>query len=255
MLRSEIMRFCRRPVVWTFVGMMIVLAAWDGWQAGAAFVQTPYLETKLLLASTSSGHIAMIAMFWLLPIYYFILCSEPMLRDKEQGITKIELTRSSRRRYLSVKVGCGAVFVTFTYAVAMLVNAVVVRLVVPTQTVKIEQDMLELFVSWQHMGNWVYAHRAVTYGLYVLMALTIVLCLGILINTVVMLIPDRKVAYPILLVYWLLWWLSKFDLSMAMQPFTEYGLSYGIVTWLGFNLIAGVIIGVVTRRLMRHDHL
>ncbi|MFZ1780946.1 MAG: hypothetical protein WAT94_05890 [Enterococcus aquimarinus] len=53
----------------------------------------------------------------------------------------------------------------------------------------------------------------------------------------------------------MIWWFIPYDLSMAIQPFTEYGLSYAIVALLIFTIPTILIIYLLIRRYATNDYL
>ncbi|WP_390407997.1 hypothetical protein [Lacticaseibacillus jixiensis] len=253
MVKSEWYKYSRRMVVWIFICAITVIAIQDAIASRSNFIQLPYIEAKFLLASTNKGHMAAITLLWLLPIYYFVTVSELYLNEKRYHIDLLLVSRSGRSRFLKTKMLFGPVFISGSYFIVFLLNAGITSLLCKTQNVKMVESMIEVFPSWRNMAHWIYDHRLLTYLLYVLMTTIIIFTFGVLINAIVISIPNRKLCYPILLVYWQLWWFGKYDISKAMQPFTEYGLSYAIVSFSAFVLSAIVIIVILWKRLAADD--
>lgn len=252
---AEIRRYRHNIIFIIFVVCVFYIAIQDAVIARHPFLGKIYLEQGFLLAESNQGHGAAITLFWLLPVYYFAISGEGLLRERAQNIVPIELTRMTKQRYLRGKILIAPALVSGTYLLAIIVNALVLSLIASPRPAPPDSGMLEVFSGMKNMHFWIYDHRLLTYGLYTLMMVLIVFSLGVLVNAVIIAVPDRKIAYPTLLMYWLLWWLGKFSLSTSLQPFTEYGLSYGLTSLLAFLIISVIISWLLWRRLMIHDWL
>ncbi|MFC6314380.1 hypothetical protein ACFQHW_02220 [Lapidilactobacillus achengensis] len=255
MIKIEIKKLLRSPLTSLFTLAILAIVIVDAFATRKNFLPTPYTELKYLLASNNEGHTALITLTWALPIYYFVLISEGYLREHRRHLVPLELSRSTRQKYLRAKLLVGPGVVSAIYLFALLVNMLIVSVIAINDSGTVDISMLEVFPSWLGLSNWVYDHRLMTYCLYLIMLLLIVFTLGVLIETIVIFRPDRRIAYPALLVYWSFFLSLNFSINLSIQPFTEYGLSYALISLLVFLIPSWVIITLGWRRLINRDYV
>ncbi|MFD1430038.1 hypothetical protein ACFQ4P_07230 [Lacticaseibacillus mingshuiensis] len=225
------------------------------------FRGAPLLEQRMLLSSTSQGHIVVIALFWVYPLYVLLVSGERVLLEQHQGIDLIEKTRLRDRKTIDLSGLVESSWTALIVCLGLLVNSALVHLLIhdvagPSKVDKQFMDMIELFKSWHWMGHWVFTHPASAYLVYVLLLFFILTAIGFFTLSLIRCFPDRKIAYPITFIYWLAWWFTPLDLSMAMQPFTEYGLSYAVTTtglFCGLTLL--LAFGVLFVRRWHNDQI
>lgn len=254
MLGSNWKKITHRLTTPALLLFVLGVSVYDAVVANNAFIELPKMVFKMLLASNNQGHMVTIILLWLLPIYYLLLHGDWYIREVKRGVKLVEETRTTVKKYHRTNIFLPTMIMVGIYALGIIVNAGVVPLI---NEVDLGADasykVLEVFGESWGMSQWLTAHLTVTYILYSLMTLIVIGMLGIFISCVLAVYPSRQIAYPVIIVYWLLWWYGKFNLANCMQPFTEFGLSYAIVSLCLFVLMTGFLSVGLWRKVIRDD--
>ncbi|WP_204122948.1 hypothetical protein [Lacticaseibacillus mingshuiensis] len=174
MLRSLGYRFFHSYRVYIFLLLVLVLVSYDVVLNIGNFRGAPLLEQRMLLSSTSQGHIVVIALFWVYPLYVLLVSGERVLLEQHQGIDLIEKTRLRDRKTIDLSGLVESSWTALIVCLGLLVNSALVHLLIhdvagPSKVDKQFMDMIELFKSWHWMGHWVFTHPASAYLVYVLL--------------------------------------------------------------------------------------
>ncbi|MBP7952814.1 MAG: hypothetical protein KBH56_00910 [Enterococcus sp.] len=243
---------------WLLLLFICIITVADIFLSSKSTLGLSFIAQKMILASNSRGHVAAILLFWVFPLYAFLLFAERFIKERTSNAFLVEQIRTPKKKGLLTKCITNASLLTSFFALGFLVNSLIVLLLIPKPTAVFDQryaEMLEVFTSWEKVGTWIYAHTNITYMIYVLFACIIFFLMSLLIGLLALVFPNRKVVYSFAMIYWLIWWFIPYDLSMAIQPFTEYGLSYAIVALLIFTIPTILIIYLLIRRYATNDYL
>ncbi|WKB37050.1 DUF2705 family protein [Terrilactibacillus sp. S3-3] len=82
----------------------------------------PYIA--FLLAGESEGHITQILLFWFLPIYLLILCSDDYIQDVKTGYNNILIVKIGKADYIRDKFITSFLFPCLTMLFSLAINLV-----------------------------------------------------------------------------------------------------------------------------------
>lgn len=255
---AELKKMIYSKKTWLILGFFLLVSIGDVMLGLDSFIQTDTIEHKMLLASKNQGHIAAIALFWIFPVYGLFLTGERMIREHQRTIDLIEKTRCSGKQWLRAKLLINGSVLSGIVGISLIVNMLLVRLILKPDHLDFKNpvgEMIELGREWQWFTPFTINHPTITYLFYIFMACFILFLLSCLITLVAIALPERKVAYPALVLYWMIWWFLPWDMSMVLQPFTEYGISYALACFGCYSILTLLAIFIMYRKVLTYDHL
>lgn len=174
------------------------------------------------LVGSSEGHITQILLFWFLPIYLLILCSENYIQDVKMGYQKILISAIGKRKYFWGKIKVSFLVPFFLMLISLLINLFLSYLVYAGGT-----ESSGIF------ENFSYQHPLMIDIIFLLCVSFITGLAGVLGSSVSFIFPDRKYAYSLTFFIWfILIALPNDSITILMQPFTEFGFDYFIRAFL-----------------------
>lgn len=249
-----------RAVLYSWLLLLFIcsVALLDVLFSAKGFMELAFVEQKMLLASNNRGHVSVILLFWVFPIYSFLLFSERLIKERTSNLFIVEALRTSKKKIFLGKCLTNALMLSLFFLLALILNFVTVSIFLPVTNATFDwryAEMLEVFPSWNNLGYWVYEHPSATYLLYMILLCGILFTMSFFVAALSLVFYNRKIVYPVSMTYWLIWWFVPYDLSMSIQPFTEYGLSYAVMNFLLFTSMTSLLTLILVRRYLSLDYL
>lgn len=261
MILTEMKKTARSIPTYIFLLFMIAVACLEVYLNVKPFVLVPFIEQKMLLSSNPEGHVSAILLLWIFPLYVFFVSGERLIRERVNNTYLLEATRHSRNKQLAAKILAPALFFALVYLCTFALNALLTVLILRPDAVPFSRAdaarTLEVIKPLRGigLGVWMYEHAALTYILYAFSTALILFTMTALIGALAVCFPNRKVVYPLCLIYWLIGWMTRFNLDMCVQPFTEYGLSYMLAALAFFLIYMTVPMIILIGKVRRFDYL
>ncbi|MBQ3497505.1 MAG: hypothetical protein IJA87_00090 [Clostridia bacterium] len=181
----------------------------------------------LSLLSGQAGLIFYALFVWLLPITLMIVYCDKVIKENRTGITRIYLSKCSRKSFFGSKI-LVSFFVPCVYCgIPLLTNLLINVLFNSKGTSFFGLEQLELKdIGWFWYNSIHYPY--ITWFVYFLSALFVFGLLSVMCQCVSMIANDNKTAYIVSFAVWITLFCSKYNITMIIQPYTEYDHIYGI---------------------------
>jgi len=178
------------------------------------------------LTGSTQGHIGQMLLFWFLPIYLLIMCSDDYIQDTENGYNSILISKLGKKTYIRNKLLISFFAPGLTMLIALTLNLIMSVLLFTTE---LEGSALSSFFQTNWSGNKL-ADLSQSYPLtvYIVFLLNVSLMTGfagLLGASISMIIPYRKYTYPLTFFVWFIQITLNNSIIGIFQPFTEYGFN------------------------------
>lgn len=177
--------------------------------------------------SGSGGHIPQILLFWFLPIYFLIICSDDYIQDVKYGFNAIMISKQGKRTYIKVKFIISFLVPFLTIFISLLINLLLSYVLFAGGTfsfglfeMSFEDDLLHEF----SLNNPFLTALMFLFNVSIFSGLA-----GTLGVSTSMIFPEKKYTYPAAFFIWFVLIILNNSLMNLFQPFTEYGF-YDVVT-------------------------
>ncbi|QTL52612.1 DUF2705 family protein [Priestia aryabhattai] len=203
---------------------------------------SPDLNPNLsfVLVGMSEGHIPQILLFWFLPIYTLVLCTDSYIQDVKTGMNNLIISRKGKRAYFLNKLYSSFLIPFVVMFVALLINLILAFIINAGETgssglLEMNNSENKLFTFSQHYPLLINIIFLINVSFFTGLA-------GLLGLSISIMFPDRKYTYPLSFFIWfILVALPNHTVTMVMQPFTEYDYDYIGSSWVVNFLILFII--------------
>lgn len=187
----------------------------------------------LSLLSGQSGLVFYALFIWILPIPLMILYCDKYVNERKRNITNIYLTKATRSKVFFSKISVSFLLPGIYCGIPLLVNLLISILFAHNGTSFFGLESIEI----DDFGRFLYFgvhHPYIMWFGYFAVALIVFGLLGIMCQCVAMIIKENKIATIVSFAIWMSLFCSKYNITMMIQPYTEYDYSYGLKTALLF---------------------
>lgn len=194
------------------------------------------------LSGSSHGHISQMLLIWIMPIYLMIIYSDTYISEVKYGYNNIVFTKSDRRKIVRQRFVISFALGFAVSFVGLFLNYIISNIVFygGTDMHGLEYAEYESGFIALCLGN-----PNIAYLFYVIVYCLIAGGCGIICTGISFVIPNYKIAYPLVFFIWIVQIIAPFSLTYAMQPFIEYDLNYIIPSVLIYAFIVAAV-GVVS---------
>ncbi|MGE1164473.1 hypothetical protein ACQJ0Y_14490 [Peribacillus simplex] len=183
----------------------------------------PYIAS--FLTGVSEGHIGQILLFWFLPIYLLILCSDDYIQDVQNGYNSIIISKLGKKEYIKTKLLTSFLFPASNMFIALMLNLMLSIILFWKGTYSL--DYFETDWTGNALALFSQAYPSVTYILFLLNVCLITGLAGTIGMSISFIYPKRSIVYPLTFFIWFIQIVFHgSSLISIFQPFTEYGFPY-----------------------------
>ncbi len=209
----------------------------------------------LSLLSGQAGLICYALFVWILPITLMILYGDKTISEKKKGILRIYLSSCGRKKLFLSKM-CVSFFLSIIYCgIPLLVNLLISIVFHNNSTSFFGMEKFKFEdIGWFWYNS--IHHPYIAWFVYFFSAMFVFGLLGVLCQSVSMIVNDNKTAYITSFAIWITLFCSKYNITMIIQPYTEYDYVWGIKSLLCFLpfVVVSVIIAYI-RTVVRKDEI
>lgn len=193
---------------------------------------------------SGQGSIACYAMYvWLLPIILLVLYSGNNISEKNDGIRTVSLIKVGKNAYFFSKLSVSFVISIIYTSIPLLLNFVIDCIFLHSNTSFLGiEDMGE-----KNIGSflfWCIKHPFLSWALYFIIAELVFGLLGILCQSISLIIPDLKSTFLLCFSIWISFFCFSINIPKIIQPYTEYSLMNAIpsiISYLSVVIVSFVI--------------
>ncbi len=211
-----------------------------------------------LLADLKDIYIPFVMIFWLLPLLLILLYADKYVIERKTGALNIYLVKMSRKKYFYKKILCSFVFSIAVTAAPLMGDFLLSCIINHGKSgfgglEYIAQAHLTGHVSGPFLAYSI-NHPYIAYFMYFFGALALAGVCGIFCQSVCFIFNNNKIASILTFAVWMALYSTKYDISMIIQPFTEYDYFYGTIAFLEvFAVMSAALIGAYIKFVRKKD--
>lgn len=175
------------------------------------------------LTGSSEGHISQILLFWFLPIYLLLLCSEMYIQDVNNGYNSIIISKVGKRRYIRSQLLTSFFTPALTMFFSLIINWAASYLIFHGGT--FSTNFFETDWSTNSLAVFSQEHPFLIYFLFLLNVCFITGLAGVMGMCISFISPKRAFVYPVTFFFWFIQVVLHSTIINLFQPFTELELS------------------------------
>lgn len=191
------------------------------------------------LAGSGDSHLGQMLLIWVLPIYLMLIYSDSYIREVSYGYNNIIFTKGKKKKIIKDRFMVSFLIPFTVCFCSLLLNFLLAQIIFFGG-----KDFLGMRVDESFMGLCM-SYPNISYIIYMMVFCFLSGGCGVLCTGISYLIPNNKIAYPLVFVMWFVQIISPYSITYAMQPFIEYGPNY-FVPALIINCILVVGVYVVS---------
>lgn len=181
----------------------------------------------LSLLSGQAGLIFYALFVWLLPITLMILYCDKIIKEESTGIKNIYLSKCSRKKFFMSKLSVSFLLPSIYCGIPLLTNLLISIVLNKEGSSFFGLEQMEIEnIGWFWYNS--IRHPYIAWFIYFLSALFVFGLLGVMCQSVAVITSDNKTAYIASFAVWITFFCSKYNITMIIQPYTEYDYTYGI---------------------------
>lgn len=196
--------------------------------------------------SLLSGQSAIVfyALFvWILPITLILLYCSRYNQERKSNMDYIYLTKVGRKSYFCSKMISSFILPVIYCGIPLLLNLFIYMLFLNGGTSFCDLESM----SADDLGSYLYYcvnHPYIAWFGYFFAALIMFGLAGILSQSIAIIAKDNRITLAFSFALWIAFFSFKYDITMIIQPYTEYGIDYALKTLVLFIPI--VIVSIIS---------
>lgn len=179
--------------------------------------------------------------FWIAPVTITLLYCWRYIQERKNHMNYVYLSKVGRKKYFLSKLSCSFVVPVIYFGIPLVVNLLVAMICLNGGTSFLGLEEFGVYDYDSMSRHYLVTHPYIAWSVYFTVALLVLGLAGVMTQCIGMLSKDIKVTLLVSFAIWISLFSIKYDLTMAIQPFTEYG-----VVCMGKALLAYVPIVIVT---------
>ena len=211
--------------------------------------------------SLLSGQSALVfyALFvWIMPITLILLYCARYNQEQKGHLQYIYISKMGRRKYFLSKINCSFIVSAVYSAIPLLLNLFVSVLFLHggTTFADVENWNVGDFGLGGEFSYYCIHHPYVAWFMYFTIAILVFGLVGIMSQCIAIISKDNKITLAASFAIWISLFSIKYDLTMAIQPFTEYGYIYGVKALVIFMIfVIASFVGACVSLVVRKDEV
>lgn len=212
-----------------------------------------YPEVHPMFMSLLSGQASFglyVLFFWIAPVTITLLYCCRYVQENKNRMDYVYLSKVGRKKYFLSKLLCSFVIPSIYFGIPLIVNLAVAMVCLRGGT---SFQGFEYF-PWGNdfdsvTAGYMIAHPYVGWIVYFVVAMVVLGLAGIMTQSIGMVSKDIKVTLLVPFAIWISLFSTKYDLTMAIQPFTEFGIEYmgrALLTFVPFVIVAVILAYIFT---------
>ncbi|MGP7817837.1 DUF2705 family protein [Niallia sp. 01092] len=182
---------------------------------------TDYHPAIAFFLSGSGGHITQILLFWFLPIYFLIICSDDYIQDVKYGYNAIIISKVGKKIYIRNKFIMSFLVPFITMLTALVLNLILSYILFAGGTFSF--GLFEMSFGDDLLHEFSLNNPFLTALSFLLNVSIFSGLAGALGASVSMIFKNSKYSYPAAFFIWFTLIILNNSLMNLFQPFTEYG--------------------------------
>ena len=184
------------------------------------------------------GHMLQIIYLWFMPLYLLVVVAEDCFEDFNTGYINVLKARRGKIRYYSDNLVKGFVLSFLIVFISLILNFIFVHILFYSSC---SNESTELISDGSFFNKWSVKHMSATNIIYIFLTSIIFGITGAAENAMALFFHDRKIVYPIELAVWFGILMCPRSIMLFIQPFTEYDLSYSLLTFIVYIILNIVV--------------
>lgn len=189
--------------------------------------------TFISLLSGQSALVFYALFFWIFPITITLLYCGRYAQENKSHMNYIYISKAGRRKCFASKLACSFIVSTVCTGIPLVINLIISILFLNggTSFLGFEELKASDFLANGHGSEFLYYcfhHPYVAWLVYFIITILVMGLAGIMSQCIAMISKDIKITLSVSFAIWISLFSIKYDITMAIQPFTEYGLDFGI---------------------------
>ncbi len=185
------------------------------------------------LLSGQAGLICYALYIWIMPITLMLLYCDRSVNEKRIGITSMYLTKIGRKKFFRSKILMSFLLPFIYCAVPLITNLIIYIIFLHDGTSFFGLEKMKINEIGSFFFNSIH-NPYITWIVYLFLAMFMFGLLGIMCQSVSLITNDNKTSYIVNFAIWITFFCSDYNMTMIIQPYTEYDYVYALKTFLCF---------------------
>lgn len=239
MYKSHFKRIIYNPLKMLIVIMMVMIPSLEVFQLVYQlrnFELTRTIYKLFFLSGAGRGHLFQIIYLWILPLYLLFIVADDCCTDEKTGYKYTLLSKLGKNKYLSEKWKMSFGISFSIMFISLILNIILVYIFFASRC-------SDIYLSQEMMGvtgglkSFFINYPLLSYFAYIFIASLIAGLLGLLSAVISTIFRDRKYAYAITLLIWLVFIVKDESIMLVFQPYIEFSLNMLIKIFGTFLLV------------------
>lgn len=230
MLKEELLKTFNSKKSLVIFGYLMAIAVADNVcgisQTGAL---GGYANAHPAFMSLLSGQSALVfyALFvWLLPVSVILLYCGRFNQESKIHMNYIYIIKTSRKKFFFSKLACSFVVSVVYFGIPLIMNLLISVLFLHGNTSFCDMEKMTASELGSEFLYYCVQHPYVGWLFYFLVAMVVFGLAGIMAQSLAIITSDMKLALCTSFAIWITMFSVRYDLTMAIQPYCEYGVEF-----------------------------
>ncbi len=269
MLKEELLKtFKSKKSLLLFIYLMLIAFADNimgilqriGYGKFGGYVNAHPLLLSLLSGQSYFGFYALF--FWIAPVTITLLYCWRHIQENKNRMNYIYVSKSGRKKHFLSKLSCSFVISVIYFGIPLIVNMIVSTICLRggTSFCGLEDygmDNSSTFSQIDSVGRmFLISHPYLEWFVYFAVAMVVLGLMGVMAQSIAMIFKDIKVTLCLSFAIWMSMYSIEYDMSMAVQPFTEFGLAcmgMALLCYIPFVIVSVILAYIFT--VVKKDEL
>lgn len=269
MLKEELLKtFKSKKSLLLFIYLMLLAFADNvmgilqrtGYGKFGGFAGVHPLLMTLLTGQAYFGFYALF--FWIAPVTITLLYCWRHIQENKNRMNYIYVSKSGRKKHFLSKLSCSFVVSVIYFGIPLIVNMIVATIcpIEGTSFCGLEDFGIDDFSTFSRIDTmsrqFFVSHPYLGWFVYFAVAMVVLGLMGVMAQSITMIFKDIKVTLCLSFAIWISMYSIEYDMSMAVQPFTEFGLAcmgMALLCYIPFVIVSVILAYIFT--VVKKDEL
>jgi len=196
-----------------------------------------YFNAHPAYMSLLSGQSALVfyALFiWLLPVTVILLYCSRYNQEYKNHMQYIYTVKAGRKKYFFSKLGCSFIVSVIYFGLPLVINLIIYVLFLHGGTSFCDLETMSASELGSNFLYYCIQHPYIAWIGYFIVAIIVFGLAGAMSQSIAIISNDNRITLSVAFAIWIALFSTKYDLTMAIQPYCEYGVNYALKALLIF---------------------
>ena len=187
--------------------------------------------------------------FWIAPVTITLIYCWRHIQESKNRMNYVYISKVGRKKYFLSKLSCSFIIPIVYFGIPLIVNLFVAMISLNGGTSFMGLEVFSVYDFDSASRQYLINHPYIGWPIYFVVAMVVLGLAGVMTQCIGMISKDIKVTLSVSFAIWISMFSIKYDMTMAIQPFTEFGvvcMAKALLTYVPIVIVTVILAYIFT---------